>query len=84
MDRQFPELQGHNIFLVRYPPNRFLALVQPLTEGIRQAEEYKESFDDIFRRSSMPREPSFYVNVPSRMYAFPSPSLPPVLLRNAR
>lgn len=34
---------------------------------LRQAEEYKESFDDIFRRSSMPREPSFYVNVPSRM-----------------
>ncbi|KAJ9097337.1 hypothetical protein QFC20_006250 [Naganishia adeliensis] len=46
MDRQFPELQAHNIFL---------------------AEEYKESFDDIFRRSSMPREPSFYVNVPSRI-----------------
>ncbi|GHJ85905.1 hypothetical protein NliqN6_2307 [Naganishia liquefaciens] len=31
------------------------------------AEEYKESFDDIFRKSSMPREPSFYVNVPSRI-----------------
>ncbi|GFZ49305.1 Phytoene desaturase [Saitozyma sp. JCM 24511] len=31
------------------------------------AEDYKESFDDIFKRKSMPREPSFYVNVPSRI-----------------
>ncbi|KAL7423520.1 hypothetical protein Q5752_001100 [Cryptotrichosporon argae] len=31
------------------------------------AEEYKASFDDIFKRKSMPREPSFYVNVPSRV-----------------
>lgn len=33
----------------------------------KQAEEYEESFDDIFKKSDMPREPSFYVNVPSRM-----------------
>ena len=32
-----------------------------------QAEEYKASFDDIFRDRSMPREPSFYINVPSRL-----------------
>lgn len=31
------------------------------------AEDYKGSFDDIFKRRSMPREPSFYVNVPSRI-----------------
>ncbi|KAJ9117681.1 hypothetical protein QFC24_006395 [Naganishia onofrii] len=46
MDRQFPALNAHNIFL---------------------AEDYKGSFDDIFRRRGMPREPSFYVNVPSRI-----------------
>ncbi|WVF72604.1 hypothetical protein IAT40_007422 [Kwoniella sp. CBS 6097] len=31
------------------------------------AEDYKGSFDDIFKRKGMPREPSFYVNVPSRV-----------------
>lgn len=31
------------------------------------AEEYQESFDAIFDRKSIPSEPSFYVNVPSRL-----------------
>lgn len=31
------------------------------------AEHYQESFDDIFNRQTMPDEPSFYVNVPSRI-----------------
>lgn len=31
------------------------------------ADEYKESFDSIFKDQSMPSEPSFYVNVPSRV-----------------
>lgn len=31
------------------------------------AEEYKESFDSIFHRHELPAEPSFYVNVPSRI-----------------
>ncbi|KAJ6104420.1 Phytoene desaturase [Penicillium sp. IBT 18751x] len=31
------------------------------------AEEYKESFDAIFHRHQLPNEPSFYVNVPSRI-----------------
>ncbi|KAJ5232788.1 Phytoene desaturase [Penicillium chermesinum] len=31
------------------------------------AEEYKESFDAIFHRHELPTEPSFYVNVPSRI-----------------
>jgi phytoene desaturase (3,4-didehydrolycopene-forming) len=31
------------------------------------AEEYKESFDSIFHRHQLPTEPSFYVNVPSRI-----------------
>ncbi|POY73284.1 hypothetical protein BMF94_3618 [Rhodotorula taiwanensis] len=30
------------------------------------AEEYRESFDSIFRDHKIPHEPSFYVNVPSR------------------
>ncbi|CAD6448111.1 0d815973-3c5a-467a-a58b-49462bdb04b7 [Sclerotinia trifoliorum] len=31
------------------------------------ADEYRESFDSIFDRQSIPDEPSFYVNVPSRI-----------------
>ncbi|KAI9310842.1 phytoene dehydrogenase [Dichotomocladium elegans] len=31
------------------------------------AESYKESFDEIFSGHTMPSEPSFYVNVPSRI-----------------
>ena len=37
------------------------------THNIFLAEDYKDSFDDIFQKQSMPREPSFYVNVPSRI-----------------
>ncbi|CAO2657690.1 Nn.00g038160.m01.CDS01 [Neocucurbitaria sp. VM-36] len=46
LDRIFPELTAHNIFL---------------------AEDYKESFDSIFKRHQIPDMPSFYVNVPSRV-----------------
>lgn len=46
LDRQFPELTAHNIFL---------------------AEDYKESFDSIFKKHLIPDQPSFYVNVPSRV-----------------
>ena len=31
------------------------------------ADAYRESFDDIFKRQQMPDQPSFYVNVPSRV-----------------
>ncbi|CAI6336900.1 unnamed protein product [Periconia digitata] len=31
------------------------------------AEDYQESFDSIFKKHQIPEEPSFYVNVPSRM-----------------
>lgn len=31
------------------------------------ADAYRESFDDIFERGDLPKEPSFYVNVPSRL-----------------
>lgn len=31
------------------------------------ADDFKESFDDIFKRQLIPQEPSFYVNVPSRV-----------------
>ncbi|KAF1970883.1 phytoene desaturase [Bimuria novae-zelandiae CBS 107.79] len=46
LDKQFPELSAHNIFL---------------------AEHYRESFDNIFKKHLIPDEPSFYVNVPSRV-----------------
>jgi len=31
------------------------------------ADDYRESFDDIFKHQLIPKEPSFYVNVPSRV-----------------
>jgi phytoene desaturase (3,4-didehydrolycopene-forming) len=31
------------------------------------ADEYRESFDAIFKKQSLPDQPSFYVNVPSRV-----------------
>ncbi|KAI8956610.1 phytoene desaturase [Daldinia sp. FL1419] len=37
------------------------------THNIFLADEYRESFDAIFDRQSLPKEPSFYVNVPSRI-----------------
>jgi len=37
------------------------------THNIFLASEYRESFDAIFKRNSLPDEPSFYVNVPSRI-----------------
>src|SRR5450432_2931230 len=37
------------------------------THNIFLADSYKESFDAIFKRQSIPEEPSFYVNVPSRV-----------------
>ncbi|KEQ57689.1 uncharacterized protein M437DRAFT_61109, partial [Aureobasidium melanogenum CBS 110374] len=37
------------------------------------ADEYKESFDSIFKRNLIPSEPSFYVNIPSH----PDPTAAP-------
>ncbi|ORY84238.1 phytoene desaturase [Protomyces lactucae-debilis] len=37
------------------------------THNIFLAEDYQESFDNIFKDHSLPKEPSFYVNVPSRI-----------------
>lgn len=37
------------------------------THNIFLAEEYRESFDSIFDKHTLPNEPSFYVNVPSRV-----------------
>ncbi|KAI0532696.1 phytoene dehydrogenase [Xylaria digitata] len=37
------------------------------THNIFLADEYRESFDAIFARQTLPDEPSFYVNVPSRI-----------------
>ncbi|KAI4177184.1 MAG: hypothetical protein LQ343_000666 [Gyalolechia ehrenbergii] len=37
------------------------------THNIFLAEHYRESFDDIFKRQLIPSEPSFYLNVPSRI-----------------
>lgn len=43
------------------------------THNIFLADEYRESFDAIFDRQELPREPSFYINVPSRMDADAAP-----------
>jgi phytoene desaturase (3,4-didehydrolycopene-forming) len=37
------------------------------THNVFLADEYLNSFDDIFKRQQIPEEPSFYVNVPSRV-----------------
>ncbi|WPH00961.1 Phytoene dehydrogenase [Acrodontium crateriforme] len=37
------------------------------------ADEYKESFDSIFKKHLIPDEPSFYVNVPSRVDSSAAP-----------
>ncbi|KAK4969220.1 hypothetical protein LTR66_000157 [Elasticomyces elasticus] len=37
------------------------------THNIFLAGNYRESFDDIFREQMIPEQPSFYVNVPSRI-----------------
>lgn len=38
------------------------------------ADQYKESFDSIFKKHLIPDEPSFYVNVPSRADASAAPT----------
>lgn len=43
------------------------------THNIFLADEYRESFDSIFDRQSIPDEPSFYVNVPSRIDSTAAP-----------
>lgn len=37
------------------------------THNIFLAENYQSSFDDIFKRHLLPADPSFYINVPSRI-----------------
>ena len=37
------------------------------THNIFLADDYRESFDDIFKLQLIPKQPSFYVNVPSRI-----------------
>jgi phytoene desaturase (3,4-didehydrolycopene-forming) len=44
------------------------------THNIFLAEHYKESFDSIFKKHFIPDEPSFYVNVPSRVDPKAAPS----------
>ena len=44
------------------------------THNVFLANDYKDSFDDIFKRQLIPKEPSFYVNVPSRIDPTAAPS----------
>ncbi|KAL9621741.1 MAG: hypothetical protein Q9160_003859 [Pyrenula sp. 1 TL-2023] len=37
------------------------------THNVFLADEYRDSFDDIFKLQLIPKEPSFYLNVPSRV-----------------
>lgn len=43
------------------------------THNIFLADSYKDSFDAIFARQSIPEDPSFYVNVPSRVDSTAAP-----------
>jgi len=44
------------------------------THNMFLAQDFKGSFDDIFRQHQLPEEPSFYVNVPSRIDASAAPA----------
>ena len=44
-----------------------------ITHNIFLADDYRESFDDIFKKQLIPSQPSFYVNVPSRIDSTASP-----------
>ena len=44
------------------------------THNIFLADDYRESFDDIFKKQLIPSQPSFYVNVPSRIDPTASPA----------
>ncbi len=63
MDSRILSLNVHNIFLVGLTPRNSRGKLT-----VPQAKDYKGSFDDIFKRKGMPRKPSFYVNVPSRVF----------------
>ena len=52
LDRQYPELGPHNLFL----------------NG-----DYRQSFEDIFKKKSMPENPNFYIHAPVRL----DPSMAP-------
>ncbi|KJZ75183.1 hypothetical protein HIM_05377 [Hirsutella minnesotensis 3608] len=56
----------------------YWAMSRPVPEleahNIFLADAYRESFDDIFTRQRLPSEPSFYVNVPSRIDASAAPA----------
>lgn len=43
------------------------------THNVFLADEYQDSFDDIFKKQQIPKEPSFYVNVPSRIDSSAAP-----------
>ena len=43
------------------------------THNVFLADDYQDSFDDIFKRQQIPKEPSFYVNVPSRIDSSAAP-----------
>ena len=49
----------------------YWALKEPVPEftghNIFLADAYQESFDEIFEKGELPSQPSFYVNVPSRL-----------------
>lgn len=42
-------------------------ILELTTHNIFLADDYRESFDDIFKKQLIPSQPSFYVNVPSRI-----------------
>ena len=44
------------------------------THNVFLADDYKDSFDDIFKRQQIPKEPSFYLNVPSRVDSSAAPA----------
>lgn len=56
----------------------YWALSRPVPQleahNIFLADEYQESFDSIFKKNLIPTQPSFYVNVPTRIDSSAAPS----------
>lgn len=55
------------VYLTDIPGSMDTVIPELHTHNVFLADDYKDSFDDIFKRQSIPKEPSFYVNVPSRI-----------------
>jgi phytoene desaturase (3,4-didehydrolycopene-forming) len=65
------EKQGCGAFVFHFGMKRKMSELN--AHSIFLADEYEASFDDIFEKGDIPKEPSFYVHIPSRVDASAAP-----------